>query len=231
MKLLATGIADSPHIAAFDDLVKARMEALPTDAVLVYLVDNVPADALYWLAKQFDVLGVRGWALTNTEQQRRDLIKRAIELAKYKGTPWSIKEALRTIGFDNVIIDERLTDFVLLHNAVAEHTGVFRHGTGHWAMFSVIIDIAGFGGVLDPQRMELARELVLEYKNARSWLVDISYGLFDEETIGVTDEMDEFLLDLTIDESVRTGLFFDATATHNGVAQNDGDILEITVHT
>jgi P2-related tail formation protein len=50
-----------------------QMAKIPLQALLVYLVDNVPAAALPILAGQFDVLGYKGLALCQTEQDQRNL--------------------------------------------------------------------------------------------------------------------------------------------------------------
>ena len=100
----------------------ARLSDLDLSPLLVYLVDAVPPSALPLLGEQFHVMGYEGWDLAESAPARRRLIKRAIELHRYKGTPWAIKQALATLGFTGVALQERLP------------------GT-HWAEFEVEVDV------------------------------------------------------------------------------------------
>lgn len=61
-------------------------------------MDTVKPDLLPLLAEQFHIDGDEGWLLTQTEQQRRDLIKQSIELHRHKGTPWALREVFRILG-------------------------------------------------------------------------------------------------------------------------------------
>jgi phage tail P2-like protein len=51
-------------------------------------------------------LGYKGWKLANTEDDKRSLIKKAIELHRYKGTVWAVKEAMKSIGFTDAVLIE-----------------------------------------------------------------------------------------------------------------------------
>src|ERR1700752_76083 len=119
--ILADSISYLSHLAAFDLLVKNRFSDLELDKLLVYLIDTVDSDAIPYLAEQFDVLGYKGFRLANTETDQREIIKRSIELHRYKGTLWAVREALTSIGFGNAIIVEHVED--------------------HWAKFRVTIEL------------------------------------------------------------------------------------------
>ncbi len=137
--ILASGIADKKHLAAFDQLAAERFAAL--GAEMVYLVDLVNVAALPALAAQFDVLGYKGWALTNTEPERRALLKQAIELHRYKGTPWAVKEAIKRVGFGEVKIVE---GGAMLHDGtILLRNGEYRRGAGaNWATFPISLNWA-----------------------------------------------------------------------------------------
>nr|BDD43905.1 hypothetical protein 3 [bacterium] len=87
---------------AFDDLC-SRLNSLETDRLLVYLVDNVDASALPLLAEQFHILGNEGWLYATTEQEKRDLIKNAIELHRYKGTKYALRKVLEILNLNGKI--------------------------------------------------------------------------------------------------------------------------------
>jgi len=166
--ILASSISGIPHLAAFDKLAEARFSAL--GAEMIYLIDLVHPEALPLLAEQFDVLGYKGWALTNTDEERRELLKQAIELHKYKGTPWAVKEAIRRIGYTDITIIEGAQD--LYHNGVIRRRdGSFCRGGGwNWATFRVYIEL-GPAPLPDADTVKLLIALIDEYKNTRSRLV------------------------------------------------------------
>src|SRR5687768_14055463 len=114
---LADSIAHIPHLAAFDLLVKKRFSELELDKLLIYLIDTVQADAIPYFAEQFDVLGYKGFRLAHNEADQRAIIKKSIELHRFKGTLWAVKEALKAVGYGDAVIEE--------------------HVDGHWAKFRV----------------------------------------------------------------------------------------------
>jgi len=173
MASLATGLSQSPHFAALAKLIGTRFEAVPTESLLVYLVDNVTADALIYLAEQFDVLGVKGWNAATTEAERRALIKRAIEIHRYKGTPAAIKNSLAAIGFPNVTIQERLMPFIKVYDGTWTFNGDWNYGAGKWYWFSVEIDNNGVP--VSPTTEALITDVINENKNVRSKLVELRF--------------------------------------------------------
>lgn len=186
--ILASGISNIPHLAAFDAMVEERFANLDIQAVLIYLVDIVKPSALIPLAEQFDVMGFKGFNFATTEQEQRDLIKKAIELHRFKGTPWSIKEALKAIGYYDVIIEERL-DTGILYNGLQYHNGSYYYNSGHWADFRVTLDIGNNMGI-NALSAEQAVILINEYKNVRSRLVDMNYQASLTDVLNIADELD-----------------------------------------
>lgn len=208
--ILADSIAHMPHLSAFDLLVRKRFSELELDKLLVYLIDTVDADAIPYLAEQFDVLGYKGFRLATTEADQRQIIKRAIELHRYKGTLWAVKEALRSIGFGDAIVTE--------------------HVNGHWAKFRVNIELGGRS--LSVTEIDDLVKMVSEYKNARSHLEDLSYEIAFDDSAVMTDEMND---SPSVDET--DGVVMGGDAKHNGVIlrngtrnySRDADVLTIQI--
>ena len=220
--LLASGISDAVHLKAFDEMVEERFANIDVGAVLIYLIDTVKAEALPILAEQFDVLGYKGFGLASTEQQQRSVIKKAIELHRYKGTPWSIKEALKSIGYYNAVIQERFLSGAI-YDGQYTHNGSQFYGPGSWADFRVIIDLGSKSGV-NAQSAADAVKLILEYKNVRSRLLDISYSAtIVEYFTGITEQ-----LEVNVESSVvqTLGTYYDnsyiygAGSTHGSVDES-----------
>jgi len=197
---MASAIASVPHLAAYHDIVKNRLDAIDKTVVLVNMIDTVPAAALPFLARQYHVMGFEGWRFATTESQRRAVLRRAIELHRFKGTPWSIKEALRTIGYTQVSFQEGV-DKVLDGSWVLD--GSVTLGSTGWAKFIANI------GVEDPDAIteemsDLVAGVILEYKPARCHLISINFyqvggtDYFTIDTTGWTIDANTFTIDKTI---------------------------------
>ncbi len=195
--ILPDSVAIFPHILGFDLATKEYLEDLRLELLLVYFIDQVDARALPILGQQFDVLGNKGFRLASTEQQKRDILKRAIELHRYKGTPWAVKESLKSIGFRDVTITE--------------------HVNGHWARFSLFIEntqipLQGFADIV---------AMVEEYKNVRSYLDSVNMLLALDDEIIFADNDEAFATDQLLAEDV---IYFSGSAFYDGTEDYDGNI-------
>lgn len=224
--ILATGISYSPHLVAFDQVVKQRLEGIDLTPLLMYIIDTTDADALPFLAEQFHVLGWEGWALAQNDSERRTLIKRAIELHKYKGTIWAIKNALTAVGFAGAQVIEHVG---FDYNGQATHNGSNTYSGGNWATFRVKLEIPPNKSVTVSERAAIVA-MILEYKNVRSHLVDISFvvNLQDEVTYS---ELLDLLSGGTDTETIFAGAYYDGAYNYAGtVNHNKGDDpAEITI--
>lgn len=208
--ILPDSIAIFPHLMAFDIAMKNQMLKIPLQVLLVYLVDNVPAAALPILAAQFDVLGYKGLALCQTEQDQRNLIKKAIELHRYKGTRWAVKEALKSIGFTDIAIDE--------------------HTNSNWATFKVRITNADV--ILTEQSIADLMAMVIEYKGCRNALESVEMTLEFEDVIDLEEDSADVLQEILAEDTITlTGsLYYDGTANYDGLYDYsaDNDTVSIT---
>lgn len=226
--ILASAIANVQHLAVFDRLAAARMNAIQLEALLVYVIDTVPAEALPVLAAQFDVLGYKGWKLAKNDAERRELIKRAIELHRYKGTPWAVKEAIKSVGYFDAKIIEHAADF---YNAVYKYDAEIDHGGTNWARFSVLIDLGENKGI-DATTLAILTELINEYKNVRSWLTFINFTATLNDSVSAVDELSATTLQTAeTSENVFSNIFYNNVNTYDGTQKygNIGDILELVI--
>jgi len=166
---IASALQDRPHITNIVEAVSQELTALPTDPILMFIIDSAPTEALYYLASQYGVLGWGGWRLANTEQQRRNLIKTAVKLQRTKGTPASIKNAIATLGYDSVTIT---TSIGIFFDGSYDHDGEITYNGGNWATFNVTINVAN-GVTIPDATLDQIKALINEYKNARSILNDL----------------------------------------------------------
>lgn len=201
--ILPDSVAIFPNILSFDLAVKDWLDDVRIDQLFIYNIDTVPVSALQSLAEQFDVLGLKGWALASTEVDKRALIKRAIELHRYKGTVWAIKESLKSIGFDNVTI--------------VEHTG------GHWARFTVYL--LNQNVPITNNSIGQVMSMIEEYKNARSVLEAIIMTLNVTDDIQLEDGLADVLEEIKAEDDIimNGALFHDGTALHDGIWDRSGE--------
>lgn len=173
-RVLATGVR-VPHIEVFDDMYAARMQSIDVAQCMPNFIDNVAASALVWLASQFDLLGEKGYANASTEAEKREVIKNAIELHRYKGTPYAIELALKNIGYTTVNITEGIAG---PNNPLdgswpldgTTQLGLLNIGNG-WATFSV--QALGHPSI-SPDVIARSINIINEFKNARSLLVEFT---------------------------------------------------------
>lgn len=214
--ILASGISNVPHLAAFDQVAEKMFSEIDFQKLLVYIIDTVDASAIPALAEQFDVLGFKGMRLATTEAQQREVIKKAIELKRFKGTVWAVKEALRAIGYPSAVLTE---------NAGAGENG--------WAEFQ--IDLDGGNNMISASTIDDILKNVEEYKNTRSHLIGVSFSInLGVDNILIGDESVENPTVLNDDIVTVGGDFkYNGAYTFNGAKNysSDSDILEIEIIT
>ena len=212
----------------FEEAFASQLEKIDLGTVLMNMVDTCPADALPFLAVQFNVEGYKGMRFCQTEEEKRDLIKRAVDLHRYKGTRWAVAESLKVLGYNDVEVDDHIAGFY--YDGTNEHDATIYYSSPHWAMFRVIIYISdSFSWTSDLYPDVVA--LVNEYKNTRSHLLDISAGLRINDSQSCADEIQDIEYGYIVSDNLN-GLQYNASATHNGFYQYNGDdssIDELTI--
>ena len=195
--VMADSISYLPEFQGWYRVIKETLAEIDLGKLLVYIVDNVDASALPYLAEQFDVLGYKGLKLATTEADQRQIIKRAIELHRYKGTKWAIQEALKSIGFADIEIKET--------------------GYDHWAKFGIIITNNSIQ-LTDASFYDII-QMVKEYKRAVCVLEEVLMTLLVDDTLDLTDD-EVFITPAMLVDDV---LNLSGTLQYDGTAQHDGD--------
>lgn len=215
--ILADSISGIPHLAAFDKVAFSRMNSIEIDSVLVYIIDTVSSSALPYLAKQFDVEGFVGYGAATTDEQRRAIIKQAIELKRYRGTVWAIRQAMITVGYVDAVLVEGVD------------TG---DPDTDWARFKIESDLGDTIGVDGVSQSTLAK-LVREYKPQRSVLEGISYKISISDTLpSLNDDLNIAYESPSMTEDLGyIARFHNGTITRNGTARyiESHDTLTINI--
>lgn len=144
------------NLKIFDEICEERFKKLDLETVLVSIIDNVPASALPHLAEQYHITGNEGWLQALSENEKRNLIKSAIKMHRYKGTKYALEEIFKTL------------------NIVGSVEEWFNYG-GKPYYFKVILQI--FNRSINEETEAKLRGLIDEYKNERSWLEEIEFYL------------------------------------------------------
>ncbi len=131
--------------------------------LLIYYIEYVDSSALPHLATQFHVLGYEGWDFATTDSQKRELIKNAIQMHRYKGTLYSLKIAIN-----------------MLFSNVATITEWFQYN-GKPYCFKVNVDISNTG-ISEQQYTDLLN-LIFEWKNTRSWLDSLDMVITNTDSL------------------------------------------------
>jgi hypothetical protein len=97
---------------------------------------------------------------------QRSLIKMAIQLHRYRGTPWSIKTGLGILGWTSVSILEGQSSWGSTEYPVSEG----------WAVFRVVIQLQS-GQTIDPSSPANATATINFFKPARSLLDALFFAL------------------------------------------------------
>lgn len=93
------------NLKIFDEICEERFSKIDIDTLLVIIIDNLPADALPHLAEQYHITGHEGWLYATTELEKRNLIKSAIKIHRYKGTKYALEEIFKTLNIVGKVIE------------------------------------------------------------------------------------------------------------------------------
>ncbi|ASG90107.1 phage tail protein I [Salmonella enterica subsp. salamae] len=162
--LLPPPLASDERFSILANIAAERFAQLDMTTLLVYLVDVVDASALPSLAEQFHVQGLEGWLFASNEQEKRELIKQAIELHKYKGTPWAVRRVLEILSLPGTISEW------------------FEYG-GKAYFFKVEIELINQG--MNENLFNNLVDLIHEYKNVRSKLEALIVWIINQSAIPV----------------------------------------------
>lgn len=161
-------IETSPKLTALADLGK-RFNLLDKSQMMTSIVDLVPTAFLELLAEKWSVTGYDGWLLAESIDAKRKLIKRAVELHRYKGTPWAMREIIRQLGFGEVEIVEGLFDKRRDGSIVRD--GTYFHGDrSKWAHYRVILQ-----QTITNDQADLLRKTLRVFAPARCVLASLDY--------------------------------------------------------
>ncbi|WP_265822494.1 phage tail protein I [Geovibrio ferrireducens] len=133
-------------ISALDSQISAFVQEI--NRLMIYpSIDTQPHDVLNILAWQFNLTSFDGWNTSMPIEQKREFIKNALELHRYKGTRWAVEKALEIIGHNTELYEW------------FEYSGEPYH-------FRVIVDSES--AVLTAEELQKLTSYISAFKNIRS---------------------------------------------------------------
>lgn len=207
---IADSISYLPEFGAWYNVIKETLAEIDLGKLLIYIIDTVDASLLPYFAQQFDVLGYKGLKLAQTEADQREIIKRAIELHRYKGTEWAVKEALKSIGFSDIEL--------------------IKTGYDHWAKFGIRITNQSVQ-LTDSSFFDII-QMVTEYKRAVCVLEEVLITIQIVDVLNIEDS--EVVINAAISSvdnlTLSGSLRYDGSAPFNGNHNftGDGDVFTMT---
>ena len=106
VSLLVPPLRQDATLDAAERLTRRMLDAQHVSAVVVMDIDRLPESALQHVAERFSLTDEPSWELAETDAVRRQLLRRAFELHRYKGTPYAIRMVFRLLGLGEVDILE-----------------------------------------------------------------------------------------------------------------------------
>jgi phage tail P2-like protein len=169
--------------------------------VLIYpRIDEIEDEKLLdLLAWQFHI---EGYDQAQTIQEKRNLIKNAIELHRYKGTPYAIKKVFQALGLDASL--QEWFDY-----------------DGEPYKFKVLVKSI----IQDEDTYRRLIELINEYKNVRSWLDAIGFHREYSQTLYYAFTQKDgkhYQIGLHVDTSVEPYTLYAGSAHKVGMSYQIG---------
>lgn len=153
-----------PFLAWQFDIISPLWQAV---APVIQSVDTITdVDALIDIDTLTEGPTAVGLQATDIVAVQRSLVKMAIQLHRFRGTTWSIMNALAILGWTSVSIAE----------GQASWGGTQYPSNEGWAVFRVMIQLQ-FGEALDPSAPSIAAAAINFFKPARSLLDSLIFVL------------------------------------------------------
>lgn len=163
----------------------ARLEALPLDGLLTYLIDTVPAAWLPELGRQLHIMPLEGWQFATTDAERRALIRESIALHRKKGTPWAVKRILDVAGFagQHTLTEGRIAR---RYDGAVFCDGSEVYGGHSWAEFTLDADLGETAG-LDADTAARVAALVREWAPVSRHLTRLAWHANASDAVSSRD--------------------------------------------
>ena len=168
--LLIPALRSDATMQAIESLTRRLLDQR-VPAVVVMDIDNLPPSAIQHMAEQLSILDEPAWELAETDAARRNLLKRAFELHRFKGTSYAVRLVFSMLGLGDVQILEgrggKYRDGTYIRNGFI----VRADASEQWAVYRVICS-----RLLTLKHAAVARRMLAYIAPARCALFDIDFS-------------------------------------------------------
>lgn len=148
-------------------IAAATSLTLPTPIPDLWNPEKCPAVALPWLAW---ALHVDNWEIAETDEQKRAAIRSSVAVHRKKGTPWSIREVVRRLGFGEVELIEHIGR--LSYDGVRRYDGQMIYGDPNaWPIYRIVM----LDRALTNEQAARLRIALVDFAPARCHLAGLDY--------------------------------------------------------
>lgn len=134
--------------------------------IMTSLVELLDDKWIELLAEKWSVTDYDGLFVADNHQSKRQLIRNAVKLHRYKGTPWAIRDVLRQLGFGEIELDEGLKA-----RNYKSHQGVAAIPEDErWACYAI-----RFNQPITNEQSSEIRKVLLNFAPARCVLAVLDY--------------------------------------------------------
>lgn len=158
----------SPNAKVLAD-ISLRLENIDFTNLSTLFLNLTDDKFLDILAEAKSVEGFDGLFLAKTPKEKKEIIKASLELHRRKGTPFSIREILRKLGFGEVILIEGLSN-VKRNKTIKRNAAAMRGDDKSWAYYSI-----EFNRRISKQDAIFIREVLRNYAPTRSVLASMVF--------------------------------------------------------
>ena len=152
-ELLPPSLAQDENIKALSQALDTQLQKIENQIINVLILPRIDQisnpELLDLLAWQFHI---EGYELAQTVEEKRNLIKSAIELHRYKGTKYAIKKVLEALGLEGQVKEW------------FEYNG---------QPYRFRVELGVTNRQITPELRNKLVKLIEDYKNERSWLEEI----------------------------------------------------------
>jgi phage tail P2-like protein len=171
IELFPPNLREDKNVQAFAEILDRVFSELTEEdlqKLFVYAIDSQPESVINWLAWQFHV---EGYELAQSLEEKRNLVKNAIELHRYKGTRYAIERVLEALNLQGEVKEW------------FEYDG---------EPYRFKVDLGIQDREITPELRDKLKKLVEEYKNERSWIEELILGYITNSVFNIaTSEQGE----------------------------------------
>lgn len=143
-----------------------RLSMQEKQQIMTTLVELLDDRFIELLAEKWSVTGYDGMFVAGSQSSKTALIRNAVQLHRYKGTPWAIREVIRRLGFGEIEIDEGLK----ARNYDSNQNVVRIPQDERWACYAIKLTRP----ITNEQALEI-RKVLLNFAPARCILAVLDY--------------------------------------------------------